>query len=70
MSIQTVDVDLRSEPTDEEHRVLTWRLEQFTRLGFDAAASWRLADSPADLGEARTLTRRGCSPELALRILF
>ena len=56
-------------PPRTEPRVLLWRIEQFHRLGFGDLESWQLARSDADLGVARRLNSRGCSPELALRIL-
>jgi hypothetical protein len=53
----------------EEHMVLTWRHEQFTRLGFDPVDSRLLAESPADLGQARRLCAAGCRLDVAFRIL-
>jgi hypothetical protein len=53
----------------EEQVVLRWRREQFTRMGFDAVDSRLLAESPADLGQARRLRSAGCSTDLAFRIL-
>ena len=53
----------------EDGVVVLWRLEQFVQLGFDAAAARLLAESPADLGEARRLSRAGCPVALAFRIL-
>jgi hypothetical protein len=53
----------------EDCVVLLWRREQFIQLGFDAADAQVLAESPADLGEARRLSRAGCPVTLAFRIL-
>jgi hypothetical protein len=53
----------------EEHTVFLWRCEQFGRLGFGPNDARLLAESPADLGEARTLRRAGCPLDLAFRIL-
>ncbi len=53
----------------EEQIVRVWRREQFGQLGFDPADAGLLADSSADLGEARRLRRIGCPLELAFRIL-
>jgi hypothetical protein len=53
----------------EEHMVLTWRREQFGRLGFDPVDSRLLAESSADLGEARRVCAAGCPLDVAFRIL-
>jgi hypothetical protein len=53
----------------EEQVVLLWRREQFTSLGFEPVDARLLADSHADLGEARRLQRTGCPLDLAFRIL-
>jgi hypothetical protein len=54
----------------EDQAVRLWRQEQFGQLGFDPADARLLAESPADLGEARRLRRAGCPLELAFRILL
>jgi hypothetical protein len=54
----------------EDQAVRLWRREQFDQLGFDPVDARLLADSPADLGEARRLRRTGCPLDLALRILL
>jgi hypothetical protein len=54
----------------EEQLVLLWRREQFSRLGFDSVDARLLAESPADLGEARRLSGSGCPVDLAFRILI
>ena len=53
----------------EEQVVYRWRREQFGRLGFDHVDSRLLAESHADLGLARKLHARGCTIDLAFRIL-
>jgi hypothetical protein len=53
----------------EEVAVRLWRQEQFGRLGFDLIDARLLAESAADLGEARRLRRAGCPLDLAFRIL-
>jgi hypothetical protein len=47
-----------------------WRIDQFERLGFNEAEASDLADSDADLGQARHLLATGCSSTLALQILL
>ncbi len=56
--------------TEEQQQVLIWRVVQFSRLGFDAATCVALADSPADLGQARRLIAARCGRELVSRILL
>jgi len=56
--------------SEEERRVLLWRLLQFSSLGFDYPTSVVLADAPVDLGQARKLVGAGCPPETASRILL
>jgi hypothetical protein len=53
----------------DDYVVLLWRREQFIQLGFDAADARVLAESAADLAEARRLSRAGCPVALAFRIL-
>jgi hypothetical protein len=48
-----------------------WRLDQFTRLGFDSAGATLMADdAQVDLGQARKLIALGCPLETAARILL
>jgi hypothetical protein len=55
----------------EAERVLTWRLRELMRAGYDRAAAWEIAArSDVDLHRAVQLARGGCSPDLALRILL
>jgi hypothetical protein len=53
----------------EDLTVLRWRREQFERLGFDPVDSRLLAESPADLGQARHVCGAGCPLDVAYRIL-
>ncbi len=65
-----VMVEATADPLASElEAVLLWRREQFGQLGFDQVDSQLLADSPADLGQARRLRRAGCPIDLAFRIL-
>jgi hypothetical protein len=62
--------ELGAEALDSEQEVVRrWRREQFVSLGFDTDDARLLADSAADLGQARRLRRTGCPLELAFRIL-
>ena len=54
----------------ETGEVRRWRHEQFVRLGFSDQHALRLADSDADLGQARYLVECGCTLTLLLRILL
>lgn len=59
----TIDSELDS--------VELWRLEALERAGYDAEAAMVLAAShEVDLHRAVELLERGCTPELALRILL
>ena len=56
---------------DEAHDdVFRWRLEQFLELGFSAEEAAALAESKAELAQARTVLGGGCTPAVALRILL
>ncbi len=59
--LDTRDVELQ--------RLLLWRVLQFQELGFDLRPAVELADSAADLGQARRLVSAGCPPELAKSIV-
>jgi hypothetical protein len=54
--------------TDPER--FLWRIDQFEQLGFSEAEASDLAESDADLGQARYLLATGCSSTLALEILL
>ena len=58
------------ERIDDEQQIIEWRFEQLRRAGFDPELALDMAISPwIDLHQATDLLLRGCSPELALRIL-
>jgi hypothetical protein len=54
----------------ENGEVRRWRHEQFVLLGFSDAQALLLADSEADLGQARYLVECGCTLTLLLQILL
>jgi hypothetical protein len=54
----------------EPAQVRRWRHEQFVLLGFNDAQALLLADSEADLGQARYLVDCGCTLTLAVQILL
>jgi hypothetical protein len=54
---------------DELQRLLLWRVLQFQELGLGLHAAIELADSAADLGQARRLVATGCPPALARAIV-
>ncbi len=68
-SLQQTTPGDQFELTDEEIRVHEWQAEQLRRVGL----SRLLAESFAgriDWHDLATLVARGCSPELALDILY
>lgn len=63
--------DLTLERDTEAERVVGWRREELERAGYDRAGAKELAErSDVDLHYAVDLVRRGCSHELALKILL
>jgi hypothetical protein len=66
----TVPLPELDDTSEEDRRVLRWRLEQFLELGFGLVNAAMLADSDADLSAARRLVDRGCPPPTAARILL
>jgi len=60
------------EPSQSEQlETRVWRLDQFTRLGFDSAGAELMADdAQIDLAQARRLIALGCPLETAVRILL
>ncbi len=59
------------ENTAEAARVRTWRYDELVRAGYDLDAAERLCGRiDVDLHRAKELLARGCSQELALRILL
>ena len=63
-------VELELEFDAEAELVRIWRMEELERAGYEAAQARELAElSYVDLHLATDLVRRGCSPDLALKIL-
>jgi hypothetical protein len=63
-------VELERELDAEAQLVRSWRTEELERAGWDPEHARRLAElTHVDLHLATSLLRRGCPPELALRIL-
>jgi hypothetical protein len=56
--------------TEDQRRVLVWRVLQFVELGFNSDVSITLAYAGADLGCARELLAKGCPLRTAARILL
>jgi hypothetical protein len=55
----------------ESEKVQRWRIEALMRAGYDMTTAELLASrNDVDLHRAEALIKRGCSPELALRILL
>jgi hypothetical protein len=55
----------------EQQLIELWRTEELERAGYSSRAAGRLAARPdIDLHQAGRLLERGCSPELALKILL
>jgi hypothetical protein len=55
----------------EQERIERWRAEELERAGYTPGVAAQLAMSKeVDLHIAVALLERGCSPELALRILL
>ena len=55
----------------ETERIESWRAEELERAGYEPRAAGRIAvRHDVDLHNAIDLLKRGCSPELALKILL
>ena len=55
----------------ERDRIEHWRIEELERAGYSHRAAGRLAARhDIDLHRAVNLLKRGCAPELALKILL
>ena len=55
----------------ESERVERWRTDELLRVGFDFETATVLAAEPGvDLHAAIDMIERGCSPDLAARILL
>jgi len=67
-TMPAVELDLEFDAEAELVRI--WRMEELERAGYPASEARRLADlTYVDLHLATDLLRRGCSPELAFKIL-
>lgn len=59
------------ERVPEIERVERWRVEELLRAGYDQAGAEVIATRhDVDLHRAVDLVRRGCEPELAVKILL
>ena len=66
--MSAIELDLDFDP--EAELVRSWRTQALERAGYPAALATKLAELMyVDLHLAADLLRRGCSPELALKIL-
>jgi hypothetical protein len=66
--MSAIELDLEFDP--EAELVRSWRTEALERGGYPAALARKLAELMyVDVHQATDLLRRGCSPELALKIL-
>ena len=66
--MSTTDVHIEE---SESERVVRWRAEALARAGYEADAARELsARLDIDLHRAIALLERGCSPEIAARILL
>ena len=67
--MSAVDTDFHV--PNETERVICWRASELIRAGFDTPEAVELAEQPGvDLHLALELIERGCSPELATKILL
>ena len=67
-AVETAHLNIES--AREEKQIERWRYEQLRGAGYDHATARELASRPeVDLHLAVDLLRRGCLPDLALRIL-
>lgn len=61
----------RRRRTPEERAIVSWRLDQLMRAGFELAEARVVATQrDVDLHAAVDLVRHGCPPATALRILL
>jgi hypothetical protein len=69
MTTQTAE--LTTTPVSEDELVHLWRLEQLRKTGYPARAAKAIASRhDIDLHLAIELLRRGCTSDLAVRILL
>ena len=66
--MSAIELDLEFDP--EAELVRSWRTQALERAGYPATLATKLAELMyVDVHKATDLLRRGCSPELALKIL-
>jgi hypothetical protein len=69
--MSTAPFEQLEHPVVEADAVVRWRFEVLLHGGYDAGSALILAGhGEVDLHEATRLVERGCSPELALRIVL
>jgi hypothetical protein len=65
------EMELHVLEQSEQVQIKLWRTEELERAGYSHRAAGRLAArQDIDLHQAVRLLERGCSPELALKILL
>ena len=71
MSITDHELEQHTGLTRRELDVQSWRLEQLQRFGFNYETALLLTDARhVDLHDAERMTKQGCPPDLAARILL
>jgi hypothetical protein len=69
MAAVTTQVVLADET--ERERVIRWRVEQLAKVGYSWPAAMVIAaNTQVDLHTAVDMVRRGCNPDVAMRILL
>jgi hypothetical protein len=67
---ERIQAEVEPGQSEELCQTRVWRLDQFTRLGFDSEGAALMADdAQVDLAQARRLIALGCPLETAVRIL-
>jgi hypothetical protein len=68
---ERIQVQVGPDQSEQLRQTRSWRLDQFTGLGFDSARAALMADdAQVDLAQARRLIALGCPLETAARILL
>jgi hypothetical protein len=66
-----IQAQIEPDHSEQSSRMRVWRLDQFSRLGFDSTRAALMAeDTQVDLSQARRLIALGCPLETAARILL
>ena len=60
---------MEADELDEAEQVLTWRAGRLIEVGIEPEHALELADSELDVHRFESLLERGCTAELAERIL-